>query len=127
MGRSLLALLVGFFITPAIGFGGEMLLGLARPEWFATGVVSAPVPLLILLCFSAVGIFLGCYATAFIEQRRPLRFALILGMIGLLISIPVNIQMWDTAPVWYHVVALTMVMPIAWLAGKTYLARHPAG
>jgi hypothetical protein len=28
------------------------------------------------------------------------------------------VALWDTAPVWYHVASLALVMPYAWLGGR---------
>jgi hypothetical protein len=44
--------------------------------------------------------------------------ALVLGALGLAFNVAGTIAMWDTAPAWYHAVALALVMPYAWLGGR---------
>ena len=43
--------------------------------------------------------------------------ALVLGVLGLLFNVAGTIAMWNMAPAWYHLTALVLVMPSAWLGG----------
>jgi hypothetical protein len=56
-----------------------------------------------------------------------MRHALILGALGLAFNVAGTIQMWDTAPAWYHAVALALVMPTAWLGGHLRERQLAAG
>lgn len=42
---------------------------------------------------------------------------MILGMLGLIFNIGGTIAVWDTAPAWYFIVSLALVLPYAWLGG----------
>jgi hypothetical protein len=56
---------------------------------------------------------------------RPMRHALILGALGLAFDDARTIATWETAPAWFHLLAL--VLPAAWLDGtirERQLARR---
>jgi hypothetical protein len=67
-----------------------------------------------------VGVFAtaGCYLTARLAPSQPMRHALVLGVLGLVFNVAGTVAMWDTAPAWYHVASLLLVMPYAWLGGR---------
>ncbi len=44
--------------------------------------------------------------------------ALALGVLGLIFNVLGAVARWDHAPAWYHVLALALVMPYAWLGGR---------
>lgn len=131
MWRSVMAIVVGFLFIGLLAFGADALLRSAMPEAFdASGRVTS-VPILV-LTLVYVGIFAiaGCYLAARLAPDRPMRHALILGVLGLIFNIAGTYAMWDTAPAWYHVIALALVMPYAWIGGRIrerQLERHPTG
>jgi len=71
----------------------------------------------------------GCYLTAKLAPQNPMKHSLILGGIGMLLSavgaiVTANMNI---GPAWYAWSLAVIALPIAWLAGKLYLARHPNG
>jgi hypothetical protein len=66
---------------------------------------------------------LGCYVTARLAPARPLAHALVLGVLGTLISIAGAFAMWDKGPGWYSLAVIAMALPCAWLGGKLRLAQ----
>ncbi|HET6567380.1 MAG TPA: hypothetical protein VFG50_05400 [Rhodothermales bacterium] len=118
MARSIGVIVLGFVLIGVLSFGADAVLRSVMPGAFdATGRVdSTPVLLLTILY---VGLFatLGCYLTARLAPNHPMRHALILGALGLAFNIAGTISLWDTAPAWYHIVSLALVMPYAWLGG----------
>lgn len=131
MWRSVMAIVVGFLFIGLLAFGADAVLRSAMPSAFdASGRVTS-VPILV-LTLVYVGIFAiaGCYLAARLAPNRPMRHALILGVLGLIFNIAGTYAMWDTAPAWYHVIALALVMPYAWIGGRIrerQLERHPTG
>ena len=93
----------------------------------ATGVfppASAP-PMsngLFLLAFAYRFIYdvAGCYLTARLAPHRPMRHALVLGSIGLVLSIAGAIAMWDAGPAWYPLGLAVSALPCAWLGGRLH-------
>lgn len=119
MWRSVMAIVVGFLFIGLLAFGADAVLRSAMPDAFdAAGRVTS-VPILILM-LAYVGVFAvaGCYLAARLAPNKPMRHALILGVLGLVFNIAGSMAMWNTAPAWYHVTALALVMPYAWLGGR---------
>lgn len=64
----------------------------------------------------------GCYLTAHLAPSRPMRHALVLGGIGLVLSIGGAAAMWGAGPAWYPLGLAASALPCAWLGGR--LARR---
>jgi hypothetical protein len=66
----------------------------------------------------------GGYITAWLAPDRPAFHALILGLIGLLLSIIGAVATWNAGPAfgpkWYPLTLVVIAIPTAWLGGKLY-------
>jgi MFS family permease len=60
----------------------------------------------------------GCYLTARLAPRKPMKHAMILGVIGVVLTIVGLIAMWDIPPRWYPISLIVLTLPAAWLGGK---------
>lgn len=60
----------------------------------------------------------GCYLTALLAPARPMWHALVLGTIGLCLSIVGAVAMWDAGPAWYMLGLAASALPSAWLGGR---------
>lgn len=69
---------------------------------------------------------LGCYITAWLAPHNPMRHALILGGIGVLLSAAGAFAMWDFGPHWYPIALILIALPCAWVGGKLYDVRQTA-
>ena len=119
MMRSILSIIAGFILICVLAFGSDVLVRLAMPGAFKAPGITESVPLLLLtLAYVFVFAVVGCYLTARLAPHSPMKHALILGLLGLVFNIIGTTLMWNTAPVWYHITALLMVMPAAWLGGR---------
>jgi hypothetical protein len=117
--RSLGAIVFGFLYIALLSFGADILLRTLLPGAFdATGRVSSTPVLLLVIGYVAVFAISGCYFTARLAPNRPLGHAMILGVLGLLFSTAGIIKAWNTAPPWYHIVSLLLVLPYAWIGGS---------
>jgi len=93
----------------------------------ATGVfppVDAP-PMssaLFLLAFAYRFVFdvAGCWLAARLAPSRPMRHALVLGSIGVLLSVAGAIAMWGAGPGWYPITLAASALPCAWLGGRLH-------
>ena len=65
---------------------------------------------------------LGSYLTARLAPRRPMLHALILGVVGVLLSIAGALSTWNKGPEfgpkWYPITLIVMAIPLAWVGGK---------
>lgn len=119
MGRSILAIVTGFVVIGALSFGADAVLKQMMPGAFdATGRVNSVPVLLLIMAYVAIFAIAGCYLAARLAPNKPMRHALILGVLGLIFNIAGSAAMWNTAPAWFHLVSLVMVMPYAWIGGK---------
>jgi len=117
--RSVAAVVIGFLYIGALSFGADALLRQSMPTAFdSTGRVEA-IPVLLLI-IGYVGVFAvsGCYLTARLAPKDPMRHALVLGGLGLLFNLAGTLALWNTAPAWFHIVSLILVMPYAWVGGR---------
>jgi hypothetical protein len=119
MGRSILAIVVGFILTGALNVGTTPSFPAWRRSWCRR---RAPpnnnvAGLLVICAYVALFGILGCYVTARLAPSRPLLHALIMGGLALAMSIPMTILAWNDAPAWFNVYNLLAVMPYAWIGG----------
>jgi hypothetical protein len=70
----------------------------------------------------------GCYLTARLAPDRPMQHALVLGLIGIVISAAGAAATWNRGPEfgphWYPLVLVAVSLPCAWLGGALYRARY---
>ncbi|HEU4564869.1 MAG TPA: hypothetical protein VFS05_09490 [Gemmatimonadaceae bacterium] len=117
--RSAIAIATGFLLILVLSLGADSVVRATMPGAFGPGGRTDSVTLLLMVqAYLSVFAILGCYVTARLAPDHPMRHALMLGALGLAFNIVGMIIMWATAPVWYHVMALLLVMPLAWMGGK---------
>lgn len=117
--RSIGAIVLGFVVIGALALGTDALLRETAPQFYGPGGRVDHVGFLLFtqLYVVAYATF-GCWLAARLAPARPMRHALALGALGLAFNVMGTITLWHTAPAWYHVLALTLVMPAAWLGGR---------
>lgn len=64
---------------------------------------------------------LGCYLTARLAPGKPMKHAIILGIIVFVLTIVGMIVMWHLPPHWYPISLAVLTLPAAWLGGKLRL------
>ena len=121
--RSIIALFAGFALTVALSLLTDFVL-------LKTGVMKQPFDqntdsfIIIVIAYRAIYEILGCYLIARLAPSKPLRLAMIGGLIGFLVSIMGAIAMWDTPPHWYPISLIVLALPCAWIGGKLYARGH---
>lgn len=117
--RSIVAIVVGFVLIGALSIGTDTIVMQAFPgEFNEAGRTSNLSILMLMAAYVAVYAIIGCYITARLAPDRPMRHALILGALGLVMNIVATVSLWGTAPAWYFILNLLLVMPYAWLGGR---------
>jgi hypothetical protein len=79
---------------------------------------------LLALAYRCVYAVVGSYIAARLAPRAPMRHALALGVVGLVVSVAGTIAMWDFGPNWYPVALVLSALPCAWLGGALYSKWH---
>ncbi|MGI9107410.1 MAG: hypothetical protein ACR2G4_14315 [Pyrinomonadaceae bacterium] len=122
--RSIFAVIAGSVVWMVTALGMDAMLMSLAPMWFGENgkVESLPV-LLLMLSYSLSFSVLGGYVTALIAGRKEVRHALILGVLQLVMGLAATIRFFDTAPVWYHVLFLTLLIPTNVLGGRLRVAQ----
>lgn len=82
--------------------------------------------ILFVIFYRAVFSLAGCYLTAKLAPKDPMKHSLILGGIGTVLSAAGAIATADMniGPAWYAWSLALIALPIAWLAGKIYVNRN---
>ena len=65
----------------------------------------------------------GSYLTARLAPDRPMRHALALGAIGLVLSIAGAVALWNAGPAWYPIALAASALPCAWLGARIAPSR----
>ena len=124
--RSTGAILLGFFAVVVVSLGTDQLFHALEvyPPWgqpmYDTGL------LLLALAYRSVYAVLGSYITASFAPRNPMRHALILGVVGLVLSLAgaiATIPM-DLGPSWFPIALVLTALPCAWLGGVLHRMRQ---
>lgn len=78
---------------------------------------------LFMLAFAYRAVFsvIGCFITALLAPQRPLKHAMILGAIGVVLSTVAVIATWNAGPElgpkWYPISLAFSALPAAWIGG----------
>lgn len=73
---------------------------------------------LVALVYRTVYGVLGCYIAARLAPDRPMRHALALGVVGVVLSTAGAVAMWEAGPAWYSLAVIGISMPCAWVGGR---------
>jgi hypothetical protein len=64
----------------------------------------------------------GCYIAARLAPDRPMQHALVLGVVGLVVSIAGAAATWNRGPgfgpKWYPLAVIAIALPCAWMGGR---------
>jgi hypothetical protein len=89
------------------------------PPW---GLPMADSLFLVALAYRIVYGIAGGYITARLAPDRPLVHALILGLVGLVLSLLGALATWNRGPEfgpkWYPISLIVIAIPTAWIGGK---------
>jgi hypothetical protein len=121
IGRSILAIVVGFVVTAALSLGTDQVLHVLKvyPPWGQP--MYEPGLNALALAYRVVFTVFGCWLTARLAPRRPLLHALILGAIGFVLSTVgaiVSVTQYDLSPAWYPIALAATALPCAWAGGQ---------
>lgn len=119
LGRSIIALVVGFFVTIILTIPTDLALH-AIGLFPALGQPATDGPLALATTYRTIYGIIGSYVVARLAPNRPMLHALIGGAIGLVISIVGAAVTWnkDMGPHWYPVALAVLALPTAWVGGK---------
>ena len=124
--RSTGAILAGLVTVIALSLVTDQLLHWldVYPPWGEP--MYAPGLNALALAYRCVYAILGSYIAARLAPDAPMRHALMLGAIGLVLAVAgaAAAKDMDLGPLWYPIALVATALPCAWLGGVLYRARH---
>ena len=124
--RSIVAIVVGLLVIIVLSIVTDVVMHATGiyPPWFSYMSDSLFV---LATAYRVVYSILGSYITARLAPSRPMLHALILGVIGVVLSVAGAIGTWDKGPEfgpkWYPLTLVALSLPLAWLGGKLRLMQ----
>ena len=121
--KSIGALIAGFALLVILSILMDSILektGVMKTEPFNENPVWLIV---IIILYRTIFNTFGCYLTARLAPNKPLKHAIILGIIGVVLTIIGLIAMWEIPPRWYPISLIVLTLPAAWLGGKMAIKK----
>ena len=120
-GRSALAILAGFLFVVVMSLLTDEILRLLKVLPPLEEVMS-DAQCGLATAYRAVYNVLGCYLAARLAPSRPMRHAMLLGWVGVIVALLGVAMTWNhqpsLGPHWYSVALVVIALPCAWLGGK---------
>lgn len=116
--KSIGAIATGFFAAAILSIATDVILaqsGIMKTDPFSE---NPSWLILLVIIYRFIYNIVGCYVAALLAPNRPMRHAMIIGVIGLALSILGAVAMWDKAVAWYNISIILIALPCAWIGGK---------
>lgn len=117
--KSIGAVLAGFITVFVLSLGTDFVLqklgvfpGFGEPSLYTWWM------LMLALIYRSIYTVAGGYVTAILAPDRPMRHAVILGIIGIVAGTLDTIAMWDKGAHGYPISLIVLALPCTWLGGK---------
>jgi hypothetical protein len=125
--RSTGAVLLGFVAVVVLSLGTDQVLHVLQvyPPW--NQPMFDPALNLLALAYRCVYTVVGGYITAMLAPHNPMRHAIALGVLGLVVGgvgAIVTISKYDMGPDWYPIALALTGLPCTWLGGVLHRVRH---
>lgn len=119
--RSIGAVVAGFVVVVVLSLGTDMVLHATGvfPPW---GQPMSDALFLLATIYRTIYCIAGSYIAARLAPDKPMKHALVLGVVGLIVSTAGAVATWNNGPEfgphWYPVALVVTAIPCAWLGGK---------
>ena len=119
--RSIGAVVAGFVVVVVLSLGTDIVLHATGifPPW---GQPMSDALFLLATVYRTAYCIAGSYIVARLAPDRPMRHALVLGVVGLAVSTAGAGATWDKGPEfgphWYPAALIVTAIPCAWLGGR---------
>jgi hypothetical protein len=124
MVRSIFAVIAGFIAWTALWMSANAALFAALPGSFREDGSTDSVGILFLIfTYSTLFSVAAGLVTAMVAKKQERGHALAVGVLLLAVGILVQVQYWDTAPVWYHLIFLGQLVPASLLGASLKKSR----
>jgi hypothetical protein len=121
IGRSIGAVLAGFVAVVILSLGADVAMH-ATGVFPPLGQPMSDAHLLLATVYRTAFAIAGTYLTARLAPDRPMRHAMVGGVIGLVLSTVGAVVTWNMGPAfgphWYPLALIATALPCAWVGGK---------
>ena len=128
IGRSILAVLAGLVFIFVLSLGIDQIFHVlgVYPPWGEP--MNDTGDNVLALSYRIVINIAGCYLTARLAPRNPLRHAIVLGVIGLVLSTfgAIGAIAMKMGPAWYPILLAFSALPCAWIGGMLHARLDPS-
>jgi len=120
-GRSAIALITGLVVGVVLSLGTDQILHVLNiyPPW---GQSMSDGLYMLATGYRIIYTIIGSYVAARLAPYRPMWHALVLGVVGFVVSIAGAAATWNheppLGPHWYPIAVALISIPCAWLGGK---------
>jgi drug/metabolite transporter (DMT)-like permease len=127
--KSIAAVVAGFVVVVVLSLGTDVVLHAAGvfPPWDQR---MSDALFLLATVYRTIYCIAGSYIAARLAPNRPMAHALVLGVMGFIISTAGAVATWNRGPElgphWYPVALIVTAIPCAWLGGKLRVMQLPA-
>ncbi len=122
--KSIVAILAGIVTGAILSVGTDFVLE-------TTGIFPSPDQgffiwwmLVLALIYRGIYTVAAGYVTAALAPNQPMRHAIILGIIGVAVTILGSIANWDKSHAWYPIALILITLPCTWIGGKLAIRRN---
>ena len=116
--RSILSILAGAAVWAVLWLADNAILAALMPSAFRQDGTTDDVTVLAILIVSSLGFsIVAGYVTAMVAQHREIPHALALGIVQLILGLLFTVPYWNSLPLWYNLVFLTLLIPGNLLGG----------
>jgi len=121
--KSVWAVIAGMIVIVALALGTDFVL--ERLGIFPSPGQGFFIPwmLMLALIYRSFYVVAGGYVTAMLAPNRPMRHAIILGIIGMVVSIIGTVVGWDLPHHWYPIALVITTLPCTWLGSKLEITK----
>ena len=117
--HSIVAVAAGFFTSTVMSLGGDIAFRHFSPDAFdAEGHARNDSSLFITMGYEGLFALIAGYVTARLAIRQPMTHTLVMAGVVLLGRVPTAIVAWSTAPPWFHIGVMVLIVPAALLGAK---------
>lgn len=121
--RSIGAVVAGLLAVIILSLGTDVVMHATKifPPW---GERMSDALFVLATAYRSVYAVVGSYIAARLAPDRPMKHALVLGFIGLALSIVGLVATWNSGPElgprWYPIALVVTALPCAWVGGTLY-------
>lgn len=120
--KSIRAVFGGFIVIVVLSVGTDAVLKAAGILPYDHLFVSSKL-IVFVIFYRAFYSLIGCYIAAKLAPRDPIKHALALGGLGVLVGSIGAIVAGHLGPVWYAWILVVIALPVAWLGGRLFELR----